>query len=141
MTRTRLRTDSAHLADDAARVDRGVEPLWHNADDPELLAMHVAMPGDTWRVRWHKEGGEGPIAGYAICCPKCREVHWWTGALNCGTRKSDGVCAHSGVASCWEWTGSAEAGTLTASPSLHCLSDRGGCGWHGWLKDGVLTSC
>lgn len=28
--------------------------------------------------------------------------------------------------------------TLTLSPSIHC---QGCCGWHGYLTDGVFTSC
>jgi hypothetical protein len=99
-----------------------------------------AQPGDIWRLRWYKQGGEGPIAGYAICCPKCGEVHHWTQAANCArtvdTSSGVKVCAHSGTGSCWTWTGSAEEGTLTADPSLHAS---GACGWHGWLKNGVLA--
>lgn len=153
MTRIRFRSDNAHLADDAARVDRGEEPLWHNADDPELLNHRIALPGDTWRVRWNKNDGEGPIAGYAICCPGCKQVHHWCTALNCepkipwsvigtdGKEYTGTHCRHEGNGSCWEWSGSAEDGTLTATPSLHCLSDRGGCGWHGFLTNGEMRSC
>lgn len=42
-------------------------------------------------------------------------------------------------------SGSVETGDLTLTPSLVCsyTSEKGvttGCGWHGWLVDGVFTS-
>lgn len=143
----RFRTDSAHTADDAARLARGVETTYY--DPPELEGIEPARPGDTWRVRWkatieqEAQGiSEGPIAGYAICCPKCLQVHFWTTALNCASLRplpgGGSVCDHSGVGSCWAWTGSAEDGTLTASPSLHSVAEKGGCGWHGFLTNGEL---
>lgn len=133
----RFRMDHAFYADDASRVARGQAPIYV---DPEKLAgVEPARPGDVWRSRWkatreqEARGELGAIAGYAICCSKCGEVHWWTGAVNCKP------CPHQGTSSCWNWSGSAEDGTLTASPSLHCLTDRGGCGYHGWLQNGVLS--
>lgn len=113
-------------------------------------ALSPALPGDTWRLRWYAEHGEGPIAGYAIWCPKCNDLHHWTTATNCrqggqehsykdeaGTEHRYYVCGHSGVGSCWQWSGSAEDGTLTARPSLLCHT----CGFHGWLTNGVLSDC
>lgn len=149
MTRIRFRTDSSFAADDAARVLRGHNAMWF--DNDELKDVEPAQPGDCWRVRWARtvdmpEGAEGAIAGYAICCPKCKQVHNWTSARNCP--RVDGVCKHSGLGSCWTWTGSAEEGTLTASPSLHSLDDDNdggaadngtGCGWHGYLRNGELV--
>lgn len=140
-TRIRFRTDHAFAADDAARRERGEEMEWHRTKR-ELARTPPARPGDTWRLRWALSAGEkgaGPIAGYAICCPKCLRVHHWTTALNCPS----GSCPHRGKSSCWTWTGSAEEGTLNASPSLHCVTEwngkpTGGCGWHGFLTAGVL---
>jgi hypothetical protein len=123
--------------------------MWHNADDPELLNHPIAQPGDTWRVQW----SGGPMAGYAICCPGCKQVHHWCTANNCardipwtvvgsdGQEYSGMKCQHEGVGSCWNWSGSAEDGTLTATPSLHCTKDLGGCGWHGFLTNGEMRSC
>ena len=103
-------------------------------DPDEPAGKPAPKPGDTWLIRWYRPGGaEGPIAGYAICCPGCRKVHDWTTATNCKP------CSHQGISSCWTWTGSAEANVLTASPSLHSVKDLGGCGWHGHLINGVLT--
>lgn len=36
----------------------------------------------------------------------------------------------------WEWDGDLDSPTL--SPSLH---KQGGCGWHGWLRNGEFVSC
>lgn len=134
--RIRYRHDSAIYADYRARAARGEAisefVLAEAGDTPP------AQPGDIWTVRWYKATGRGPIAGYSICCPRCLRVHSWTTALNCGSRQG-GVCQHNGTGSCWGWTGSAARGTLTASPSLHCIESAGGCGFHGWLQNGVIA--
>ncbi|MGH7184697.1 MAG: hypothetical protein ACREIB_00230 [Pseudomonadota bacterium] len=104
-----------------------------------------ARAGDTWRCRWYRPPGEpeGPIAGYWICCPRCGDIHPWTTANNCKSRRElrsetgelqGYTCDHSGKFSCWTWTGSAEENTLDAKASLLCHS----CGYHGWLNAGVL---
>jgi hypothetical protein len=150
----RFRTDGWHFADyKIAGVTPEQMREWNY--DAESIALYVAMPpaepGDVWRVRWHSAFGDGPIAGYAICCPKCRRVHAWTTATNCSQQRDaswtdkDGVeqkyktCVHSGVGSCWDWSGSAEGNTLTARPSL--LNQAPDCGFHGWLTNGVLSEC
>lgn len=151
-TPMRFRTDSAFAATSKARLARGLTSNWHNADDPDLKDIEPARPGDVWRTRWYApEGAEGPIAGYDIFCPNCYDLHCWTTATNCGTKRertgtnSDGTtftftaCDHSGTGSCWQWTGSAEDNLLTAHPSLHCQKEFGGCGYHGWLQNGVLS--
>lgn len=140
-TRMRFRTDNAHIAELKALG----KPFKQFNDWPtreQWDATPAAEPGDTWRLHWYRPidyTGPELLAGYAICCPGCRHVHCWTGALNCASKREreSGVvtCDHNGVASCWTWTGSAEDGTLTASPSLHAV---GACGWHGWLQNGEL---
>lgn len=144
--RIRFRNDGSFKADDAARLARGVETLWF--DPEELVGVEPAQPGDVWRSRWaltvdQQAAGmtEGPIAGYAICCPKCLAVHHWGEALNCSQKRGDGRCVHHGTGSCWTWTGNPEDGTLSASPSLHCVESAGGCGWHGFLTAGVMKHC
>lgn len=143
-TRIRFRTDGSHIADLKAQ-GKPYHPFY---DQAIWDATPPAQPGDIWRVHWHAQDAEGnhidgPFAGYYICCPGCRRVHAWTTANNCSTRRRQGsddgmTCDHMGKGSCWNWSGSAEAGTLTASPSLHSVQERGGCGWHGWLQNGVL---
>lgn len=29
--------------------------------------------------------------------------------------------------------------TLTLTPSIHSMKEKGGCGWHGFITDGVVT--
>lgn len=159
----RFRTDSAHIAElkrQGKTFEESTFSDWPTRE--EWDATPAAEAGDTWRVRWgvtvdQRAAGmtEGPIAGYAIACIKCKEVHGWTTALNCEPKipwshswtDSEGVahassgtkCVHSGVGSCWQWTGSAEANTLHASPSLHSVLEKGGCGYHGFLQNGILS--
>lgn len=106
-----------------------------------------AEPGDVWRIHWHHhvDGKQVDdwIAGYAICCPGCSRVHNWTTALNCATSRGEGKCVHNSdrpYGSCWNWTGSAEEGTLSATPSLQVVKERceWGCGWHGYITNGDL---
>jgi hypothetical protein len=124
-----FRTDGNHIADLKAQGiaydEWYARALWD--------ATPIAELGDTWRLTWYRRYGHGPIAGYAICCPLCRQVHYWTTARNCTN-----PCPHQGNSSCWTWTGSAEENRLSASPSLYCVKEYGGCGWHGFLTDGVL---
>lgn len=153
-TRMRFRTDSEYAAGEHAKLLAGGKP-WSCANEGYTCDYHrewwastpPAEPGDTWRVRWHPDGEaktrgeEGPIAGYSICCPKCRQTHNWSTANNCASkREREGgwiSCDHSGKGSCWTWSGSAEEGTLSASPSLFANGE-GACGWHGFLIDGEL---
>jgi len=137
MTRMRFRTDRPLAAEAAGLLAAGL-PLPPNLAymvregvvDP--ASVPPAEPGDTWLIRWHAPDGNGPVAGYAIRCPKCRQVHHWTSATNCRP------CPHQGTGSCWTWIGDPAANTLTARPSLYASH---ACGWHGFLTNGVLSSC
>ncbi len=40
----------------------------------------------------------------------------------------------------WKRTGDTFE-TLTLHPSVHMVKEKGGCGWHGWIKNGEVTSC
>jgi hypothetical protein len=149
--RMRFREDSITAAEYHARELRGNPVTPHECDDPACewnpeayRKIPPAEPGDTWRLtHWRKEGN-GPTAGYAICCPRCRQVHYWASANNCASKRqleSGGrVCDHTGKSSCWDWGGSAEEGTLTGSPSLFANGE-GACGWHGYLRAGALEEC
>ena len=146
-----FRTDNWHFAQCKFKGTPRQE-AWKDISQADYDAIPLPVPGDIWRITWYKEGGGpgGPFAGYAICCPKCGDIHQWTTATNCafqptshsykstdGSEKSYKTCGHSGKASCWDWGGSAEEGTLTANPSLLCHT----CGYHGWLRNGELTEC
>jgi hypothetical protein len=142
-TKIRARTGSPHYAELAANLDKAREVYGDRHDIFTLITQtEPAKPGDTWRLTWSERGGN--LAGYAICCPKCKQVHYWAQANNCTADVRNGVCKHARatdggeLGSCWQWTGTAEDGTLTAQPSLFA-SGVGECGYHGWLSDGVLT--
>ncbi len=168
----RLRTDSwrdagkwrailLHAAEDP-RVPSNIKwaqgwPDWHDTHEE-------AKVGDVWRLRQRPFGPHVVLTeteheatwwtiGYALVCPveKCRDgVHSWTHAYNCPALGHWGVDCKRGAGrwSCWDWTGSVEAGDLTAAPSLHVLSEieRDGktvkldtCGFHGYLRAGVVA--
>lgn len=137
--RIRFRTGDTTLAWNRALFLAGKSALIKGND-----TIEPAKPGDTWRLRWsspdYPHGDVGPLAGYAIGCEKCGGVRYWTTANNCASRRAlpggGFTCDHEGKSSCWDWTGSAEDGTLTAKPSLQDLGD---CKWHGWLTNGELA--
>lgn len=144
--KTTFRGDSWHYAELAGNPDKARELYGDNPEAlAEILATPPARPGDLWRIKWHSPGTwPVPLAGYAIGCPRCGAVHCWTSANNCHVEEVGGLCVHERsqnggrLSSCWTWTGRAEEGTLTASPSLQ---DLGACGFHGWLQNGILRDC
>lgn len=129
-----LRTDSAHIAGWRRAYQLGAAPeinvRWALSDlAPDESAITAAQPGDVWSI------GDG-MKGYCLTCPNaaCIEgIHCWTHVRDCSQRKDP---SHL---SCWTWTGSPEAGDLTAQPSLHVVAEWGGCGWHGWLRAGEMV--
>lgn len=115
-----------------------------------------ARPGDVWILRqppgqpnqrsWDESHPDWPIIGYAMTCPlaSCEHgLHAWDHAHSCPAGKSEGgvvqPCEKGPDRGCWDWSGSAYDGTLTASPSLHCVAELGGCGWHGHLVNGEMV--
>lgn len=137
--RLRARTDCSWVdADTRLTIDRGVrdDGLVTPRERAFITGLDPIEPGDAWPISWSMGGH----AGYAIVCPRCRQVHTWTLARNCGFDVVNGQCGHKrdgGKGSCWTWTGDLAAGTLTADPSL--LNGDPECGWHGWLKNGELV--
>lgn len=122
-----LRTDSANLAGWHRAMLKGALERKPDEDWTHTLAVPPAELGDVWRAG----------VGYALTCPNdCDQgVHVWDHAWDC--RPNARKCTGAG---CWSWTGSPEAGDLTAQPSLHVLAEKGGCGWHGWLRNGEMVS-
>lgn len=133
----RLRDDSVHIAGwKRAHALLGCHcgpEMNHVAHDPDLAGVEAAQPGDVWELR-NKNGG---LTGYGLTCPneQCESgAHAWDHARDCPLR------AAPDAPPCWAWTGSAEEGTLTASPSLHVVKEWGGCGWHGFLRNGQMEA-
>lgn len=152
----RFRVDGWHYADIKAAGIPYAQYLRTEEEKHFWETTPRAEPGDVWRIFWYHRSPGGPqvddrLAGYAIGCPGCHRVHAWTTANNCGAKirrtyiDLEGKevpyesCVHNGFSSCWTWTGSAEEGTLSASPSL--LVTQSDCHWHGWLRNGSLLSC
>jgi len=146
----RLRTDDFRTAGYKRAHKLGAR----KETSPPILKKRtpVAKPGDVWVIRMAVEKdemwtsprkGKGAIVGYALTCPNeaCPfGVHDWTWANNCTAKTSQSRCQHMAERrSCWDWTGSIKDDSLTAAPSLHSPTELGGCGWHGWLRDGRLT--
>lgn len=166
--RMRFRTDGWHYADLKAAGETfeqhykreeffGVNEGRYDEWKAHWDATPKAEKGDVWRIFWAHHSWCGQvddwIAGYAICCIACGRVHAWTSALNCGQKvkrsyvDTDGkrqeyeTCVHQEQhGSCWTWSGSAEAGTLTATPSLQVVADKcpWKCGWHGFIQGGDI---
>ena len=155
-TPIRLRHDSIIAAQEAAHRLAGGNPCapgW--VTDAEAAATPPAEPGDCWRIiHGAYDGKPGSTAGYAICCPTCRQIHYWTHARNCSSRRelptgwigrgprrrmSHGgtTCDHEQArTSCWTWTVDADGRPIRARASLF-VSHPDGCGYHGWLdQDG-----
>lgn len=130
----RLRTDSLHIAGWRRSAALGAREVKGNDvfTNPDYADVEPAQPGDVWILR-NRNGG---ITGYGLTCPNeaCTQgAHPWDHAYNCPVR------SEPDAPPCWTWTGSIEDGTLTASPSLHVMAELGGCGWHGWLRDGEMV--
>lgn len=163
----RLRTDNwhdagrwrailLHAAPDP-RTDSNVK--WAQGWPDWIDSHEAAQPGDVWRMRQRPfgplvaltENEKEPTwwtVGYALVCPviTCREgVHPWIHAHDCPAGSLWGADCKRGAGrrSCWDWTGSVEHHDLTAAPSLQVLSEKDGrkldtCGFHGYLRSGVL---
>lgn len=129
-----LRTDSFHIAGWRRSAALGARAVGERdvETDPKYADIPRADLGDVW-VLHNRNGG---VTGYALTCPNqaCPQgVHPWDHAYNCPVR------SEPDAPPCWTWTGSIEEGNLTASPSLHVMAELGGCGWHGWLRDGQMV--
>ncbi len=84
-------------------------------------------PGDCVIVT--RRDGSG-VSGYAHACPGCGE----TSALNIEPRDGHPV---------WSVAGGdpAHPEGVTLSPSILHDPVKGGCGWHGYLRNGVFEPC
>lgn len=117
----------------------------HVAHQRQYASIPAARPGDVWVLnKWDRVPGEAPVrgavVGYAFTCPNeaCDQgVHGWDHARDCPTVSQERLGETVSCSGCWTWTGSPEDDTLTGSPSLHVAF---GCGWHGWMRNGVMVS-
>ena len=84
-----------------------------------------AQPGDV-EVR----ALDGVVWGYGYACAGCGSRSWL--ALTDDNPGPRWTVAAGDVA---------QPGTVTLSPSIFHTVERGGCGWHGYLRDGVFAPC
>lgn len=86
-------------------------------------------PGCMLPLNPRDEGG--PCPGYLFACPGCGQ--------------HSGLYLHPPDPGTPRWRvigGAAErAEGLTLAPSIHHTAERGGCGWHGFLTNGVFVPC
>ena len=87
-----------------------------------------AAPGDAMVLVGH----DGAMTGYAFRCPGCGVENYLP--LRAMTDRPH--------APKWDVTAGDPytAAGLTLSPSIYHEAPRG-CGWHGWLHNGVLSPC
>lgn len=132
----------------------------HGEWSPDWLVFaehgEEAKPGDVWVLRqppgdpsrrhYGEQHQDWPIVGYALTCPKatCKSgVHAWDHTHECKAGHLVGgvmtQCQQGADRGCWSWSGSPYDGTLTGSPSLHCVEALGGCGWHGFMRSGEMV--
>lgn len=168
----RLRADAWHDAGRLRAIRLGAVPDPRSQPsvrwDPGWLEFvasgEPARVGDVWAFRQRPDGPhvvlsyggshpEWPLACYALVCPveRCKEgAHCWHHAYDCAAGTTRGAACKRGAGrlSCWDWSGSVEAGTLSAQPSLQVCTEveRAGkkvrldtCGFHGFLTGGVLA--
>lgn len=81
---------------------------------------HLTSPGE---FAWLASSSGEPDVALAFLCP-----------CGCGTLGSVNVNTPDG----WEWDGDRNEPTL--APSIHRVPERGGCGWHGFLRRGTWVS-
>jgi hypothetical protein len=102
--------------------------------------------------RWLGAGGDGVTradgspaperhgVGIIFECPCGRSEHDDGGSHAIAIefdRPLDGGPAHRTDGKVWQRTGETFE-TLTLSPSIQRI---GGCGWHGWIRNGEVISC
>ena len=96
--------------------------------------------------KWYGSGGKGHTDKDGNTLPR-REGLGITFNCPCGcsdqlavsfTNPLDGQPPRDGHT--WQRTGDTFE-TLTLSPSLLRSKDKGGCGWHGWVRNGQIITC
>lgn len=102
-------------------------------EDPNTPGVQ-RIPGKFDIRMAHVQGYPGATAHIEFICPNARYCGVLMGPVAVAKPNPDAL----GV---WGWDGNKEAPTLT--PSLNCLAEKdgkpaGGCGWHGWIKGGVM---
>lgn len=88
----------------------------------QLVDSIVADDAPAGSIKFYKTADHEP-AGFHFQCP-------------CGCGKVGAVSVRPGG---WEWNGSREKPTVR--PSVRLKDGRDNSHWHGWLTDGIWSSC
>lgn len=93
--------------------------------DRDAVDFDNLQPGQAW---WSKEVGtsEGTMRLTFVCPGGCGDIG--------GCRAFNGKQPEPRPS--WDWNGNLDKPTLR--PSILSPRDSGGCGWHGYLTDGVF---
>lgn len=79
----------------------------------------------------HRSNDRSVVAGYILTCPGCgQQSGLFLNPVDPGVPRWRVVAGDP-----------ARAEGLTLAPSIHHTTAQGGCGWHGWLRDGVFAPC
>ena len=100
-------------------------------ESTEKTAIKVTICQDFDEFERRHENREGGLllptgSGFYYTCPGCRDRSY----LNINPEHGE---------PCWTATGANKF--LTLHPSILSTPRLGGCGWHGWLRNGILTPC
>lgn len=107
----------------------GAYPLHEAAVRGPAAVMAAAGGFMPWPfyIGGHDAPGDPPLGAHTVC-PQCGHL----GSV--GLRRDP---QYPGAV--WDWNGSADAPTL--KPSILSVPDKGGCGGHYFLTDGLLADC
>ena len=94
------------------------------------------VPIGTFEIRVAGvQGYPGASGGILFVCPHGHRCGVLVGPQFVARPAPDALCI-------WGWDGNLDRPTLT--PSINCIAEKdgqptGGCGWHGWIRDGVIA--
>lgn len=95
---------------------------------PHELVPNRMEPGDLYPERMSHDGN---VVGYIYCC------------VGCGKLSGIGLAGRIGDGARWrvESGDPGRPSSLTLSPSILHDPAKGGCGWHGYLREGRFSPC
>jgi len=86
------------------------------------------VPVGTFDIIEHRVKGMDETTGHIMfVCPGARRCGVFIGPAFVGRKNEDDL-------NIWQWDGNVDKPTI--KPSINCV---GGCGWHGWITDGIMS--
>ncbi len=92
------------------------------------------VPIGTFDIHLSKVEGYNNTASILFVCPNNKRCSILLGEQFIPRPNEDSLCV-------WQWDGNIEQPTI--KPSINCISEKdgkptGGCGWHGYITNGVM---